>query len=190
MRKPGIDERIVQKLVEILERSARALAPQADAPQQPGRPALLAIAIAAAGGGIGIAGMIFLAESAHFALGMVPFATSIVLVLGAPDAPQAQPRNILGGHIISALCGALFCSLLGHGAAAAALGVAAAIAVMQATRTFHPPAGINPVVMVIAQAGWSFVVLPVTLGALILIAYAWIYHRLTHTSPWPRSWLS
>lgn len=185
----------MQKIVRLLERSAApkaqpgpvAAEPSAQ-PPQPAPLSPLAIAIAAAGGGIGIAGMILLAEVGHFALGMVPFATSIVLVLGAPDAPQAQPRNILGGHLISALCGALFCTLLGHGAPAAALGVAAAIALMHATRTFHPPAGINPVVMVIANAGWSFVLLPVAVGAVILVAYAWIYHRLTHTRPWPHSW--
>lgn len=174
----------VQKLTRLLERTVEA--PQST----PGlaRPAPLVIAIAAAGGGIGIAVMIFLAETAHYALGLVPFATSIVLVLGAPDAPQAQPRNIVGGHIVSAVCGAILCTLLGHGALAASLGVAAAIALMHWTRTFHPPAGINPVVMVIAHAGWSFVLVPVTAGALILVGYAWAYHRLTHSAPWPRSW--
>lgn len=179
----------VQKLVRLLEQSPTARPAESQQPSQPFAPSPLAIAVAAAGGGIGIALMIWLAQSTHHALGVVPFATSIVLVLGAPDAPQAQPRNIVGGHIISALCGAVFCALLGHGAAAAALGVAAAIALMHATRTFHPPAGINPVVMVIANAGWSFVLVPVTAGALILVAYAWLYHRLTHTAPWPRSWL-
>lgn len=149
----------------------------------------VAIGVAAAGGGIGILLMLVLAESVHFAWGLVPFATSIVLVLGSPDAPQAQPRHIVGGHVLSALSGAICCTFLGHGIAAAAIGVAGAIAAMQATRTFHPPAGINPVVMVIAHAGWSFVAVPVGLGAAILVAYAWIYHRLTQEQPWPRSWL-
>jgi len=149
----------------------------------------LAIALAATGGGVGILLMLLLAESVHFAWGLVPFATSIVLVLGSPEAPQAQPRNILGGHLLSAVSGAIFCTLLGHGIAAAALGVAGAIALMQATRSFHPPAGINPVVMVIAHAGWSFVVMPVGIGACILVAYAWIYHRLTQDKPWPKTWL-
>ena len=146
------------------------------------------IAIAAAGGGLGILLMLVLAESAHFAWGLVPFATSIVLVLGSPEAPQAQPRNIVGGHVLSALSGALACTIFGHGIPAAALGVAGAIALMQATRTFHPPAGINPVVMVIAGAGWGFILLPVALGATILVAYAWVYHRLTQDQPWPKSW--
>ncbi len=149
----------------------------------------MAIAVASAGGGLGILLMLVLAEHAHFAWGLVPFATSIVLVLGASDAPQAQPRNIVGGHVFSALCGAIAMSLLGPGVAAAALGVAASIALMQATRTFHPPAGINPVVMVIANAGWGFILMPVGAGAIILVAYAWIYHRLTQSAPWPRTWM-
>lgn len=148
----------------------------------------VAIAVAAAGGGFGILLMLLLAESAHFAWGLVPFATSIVLVLGSPEAPQAQPRNIVGGHVLSAISGAVCCTVFGHGIPAAALGVAGAIALMQATRTLHPPAGINPVVMVIAGAGWGFVLMPVGIGAAILVGYAWIYHRLTQDQPWPKSW--
>ena len=152
-------------------------------------PSARAIAFAAVGGGLGIALMLELAELSSVPWGFVPFATSIVLVLGAPDAPQAQPRNIVGGHILSALCGLLSCTLLGPSMWAAALGVAASIAVMQATRTFHPPAGINPVVMAIAHAGAQFVLVPVALGSALLVAYAWIYHRLTQRNPWPRAWL-
>lgn len=171
----------MQKPTHEPEASA-ASAPQAAPPPR-------AIAVAALGGGLGIALMLELAELSSVPWGFVPFATSIVLVLGAPDAPQAQPRNIVGGHILSALCGLLFCTLLGPGMGAAALGVAASIAVMQATRTFHRPAGINPVVMAIAHAGAQFVLVPVALGAALLVAYAWIYHRLTQRTPWPRAWL-
>lgn len=156
---------------------------------KPAQSRAVSIAVAATGGGLGILLMLVLAESAHFAWGLVPFATSIVLVLGSPDAPQAQPRNIVGGHLLSAISGAVCCSLLVHGIPAAALGVAGAIALMQATRTFHPPAGINPVVMVIAGAGWGFVLVPVGLGAVVLVGYAWIYHRLTQDQPWPKSWM-
>lgn len=147
-----------------------------------------AVSLAALGGGLGIALMLELAELSQFQWGFVPFATSIVLVLGAPDAPQAQPRNIIGGHVFSALCGLLFCTLLGPTMWAAALGVAASIAVMQLTRTFHPPAGINPVVMAIAHAGPLFVLMPVAAGALILVAFAFLYHRLTQSTPWPKAW--
>lgn len=148
-----------------------------------------AIGIAALGGGLGIALMLELAELSHFPWGFVPFATSIVLVLGSPDAPQAQPRNIVGGHVFSALSGLVFCTLLGHTMWAAAFGVAGSIAAMQATRTFHPPAGINPVVMVLAHAGPLFVLVPVTTGASILVAFAFVYHRLTQPTPWPKQWI-
>lgn len=151
--------------------------------------AALSIAVASIGGGLGILIMLMLAEHAHFAWGLVPFATSIVLVLGAPDAPPSQPRNIMGGHVLSALSGAICCALFGWSVTAAAIGVGCAIALMRATRTFHPPAGINPVVMVIAHAGWSFILMPVAAGAAILVAYAWVYHRLTQPEPWPKSWL-
>jgi CBS-domain-containing membrane protein len=150
---------------------------------------IIRILLSAIGGGLGIAIMALLASAAHLALVLVPFATSIVLVMGAPEAPQAQPRNIVGGHVISALCGALACAVLGADIWAAAGGVAASIALMHATRTFHPPAGINPVVMVTGNCGWGFVLSPVATGALILVAYAYLYHRLTQPGVWPRRWM-
>lgn len=147
-----------------------------------------AFVIAAAGGGAGITLMLALADAMHYPWGFVPFATSIVLVLGSPGAPQAQPRNIVGGHVLSALAGLIACAVLGYTTWSAALGVAVAIAAMQATRTFHPPAGISPVVIASAHAGWGFLLVPVLAGVLILVAYAWIFHRLTQPVPWPRHW--
>ena len=70
------------------------------------------------------------------------FGASAVLIYGAVKSPLAQPRNLLGGHVLSALvgvaCQQLFPATLWL---AAALAVSTAIAVMHATKTLHPPGG-------------------------------------------------
>ena len=144
--------------------------------------------ITAVGGGIGIGIMGALASLAHMPVMVVPFATSIVLVMGAPDSPQAQPRNIVGGHILSGLAGLLVLAAFGSSLWVAALGVALAILAMQLAKCFHPPAGISPVLIVTGHFAVSYLIVPVLAGALILTFYAWLYHRLTSAKPWPERW--
>ena len=120
----------------------------------------------------------------------VPFTTSIVLVMSAPESRQAQPRCIVGGHVLSALCGLGVVTLFGSGPWLAALAVGLSIAAMQLTDSLHPPAGINALLIVLIGAPWTFVVVPVAAGALILVGFAYVYHRLTWPGGWPRSWWS
>jgi CBS-domain-containing membrane protein len=59
---------------------------------------------------------------------------------------------------------------------------------MQLTDTLHPPAGINALLMVLTNAPWTFVVVPVMVGSLILVGFAYVYYQLTWPGGWPRSW--
>ncbi|MEJ2382290.1 MAG: HPP family protein, partial [Gammaproteobacteria bacterium] len=68
------------------------------------------------------------------------FGASAVLAYGAVRSPLAQPRNLVGGHVVSAIVGVLAWKLLHHYPwVAEAAAVATAIAAMHATRTLHPP---------------------------------------------------
>lgn len=146
------------------------------------------IAVRAAGGAVGIGLMTALAYAAGQPLMMVPFATSIVLVMGSPEAPPARPRCIVGGHLLSALSGIACVLLFGDEAWVPALGVGLAIAAMLATDTFHPPAGISPLIITTAQATAFFFLSPVLAGALILVGFAFAYHRLSGER-WPERWV-
>ena len=76
------------------------------------------------------------------ALMIASFAASAVLLFGAPKSPLAQPRNLVGGHLLAAFIGVAFCKMfITQPALAASLAVSTAIAVMHLTRTLHPPAG-------------------------------------------------
>jgi CBS-domain-containing membrane protein len=152
------------------------------------RTGILKVAAGAAGGTAAIALMEVLAERTTVPLLFVPFATSIVLVMGSPEAEPAQPRALVGGHLVSAAVGLLLLQLTGPGPWAAAIAVGLAIIAMHATRTFHPPAGIDPLVIVINNMPLSFFVVPVAAGACVLVAFAYVWHNIIRHSVWPRRW--
>ena len=138
----------------------------------------------AVGGGCAVALMIWLSKISGVPLMWIPFSTSIVMVMGSPEAPPAQPLRLLGGHMVCAAAGIACTMLLGFDIWIAALGVGLAIAVMHLLDVFHPPAGISPIIIATSQAPPDYVFVPVLTGVAILIAYAWIFHRITGTR-WP-----
>ena len=64
----------------------------------------------------------------------------------------------------------------------------AAIALMMLTRTVHPPAGSNPVIVFLAQPAWSFLLFPTLMGALVIIAVALFYNNATRSARYPKYW--
>lgn len=142
----------------------------------------------AAGGSIAIGLMYLLSLQTEFPLAAIPFATSIVLVTGTPEAPPAQPRALVGGHVLSALVGVLALKLLGPEAWVAALAVGLAMLAMLLTDSFHPPAGINPLIIVMHSMSWSFILVPVAAGALLLLAYTFLWTNVARRTPWPERW--
>jgi CBS-domain-containing membrane protein len=109
---------------------------------------------------------------------IAPFGASCVLVFGVPASPFARPRNVIGGHLVTALMGLCSVSAFGFGPAGMAVGVGLAIAAMMVTDTVHPPAGANPIVVALTHAGWSFLVAPVLIGAVAIVGIGLIYNRL------------
>ena len=149
----------------------------------------VSIAAGAAGGALCIGLMEYLAVVTDHPLMMIPFATSIVLVMGTPEAVPAQPRALIGGHLVATLAGLLVVKLAGPSAWAAALAVGLAIAAMQLTGTFHPPAGIDALIVVAYGVSWTFLVVPVAAGAVLLALCAFAWHSLVARAPWPQRWL-
>jgi CBS-domain-containing membrane protein len=139
--------------------------------------------------GLGGFGVIYiLAElTAHFQtmLLIAPFGASCVLVFGLPESPLAQPRNVVGGHLISTAVGLASLALLGATPLAFGVGVGLAIAAMLLTRTTHPPAGADPIVVILAGASWQFLLTPVLLGAVVIVAAGMIFHRLVTKVSFP-----
>ena len=122
------------------------------------------------------------------------FGASAVLVFGAAKSPFAQPRNLLGGHIISAIIGVACYRWCGeHVWLAAALAASLATAAMLVTRTVHPPGGATALIAVIGgdkiyKLGFLYPFLPVGLGALILLIVGLLVNNLSRNRTYPEYW--
>lgn len=123
------------------------------------------------------------------------FGASAVLIYGAIRSPLAQPRNLLGGHVISAIIGVTFYKLVpGQMWLASALAVATAIFVMHATKTLHPPGGATALIAVIGSQqihslGYYYAIMPAGLGAAIMLIVALLINNIPKNRRYPEYWL-
>jgi CBS-domain-containing membrane protein len=156
--------------------------------KEKGRPGVAKIrraAVTAAGGASGIAIMIGFVKSTGHELAAVPFTTSIVLVMSAPESPPAQPFAVAGGHFLSTLSGFTVLWLAGSSPWLASAAVGLSIFLMQVTGTLHPPAGLDALLVVIAHPSWTFLLDPILAGAGLLIAFAYAFHRVAGQNHYP-----
>lgn len=119
------------------------------------------------------------------------FGASSVLIFGAIQSPLAQPRNLVGGHVISAIIGVTIYKTLPNILwITAPLAVSLSIVMMQITKTLHPPGGAAALIAIIGtdkikQLGYWYVLTPVLTGTLILLIVALIFNNLTPNRKYP-----
>jgi CBS-domain-containing membrane protein len=122
------------------------------------------------------------------------FGASAVLVYAAIKSPLAQPRNLVGGHVLSGIAGVACYQMLGDTVwLAAAMAVSLAIVVMMATGTLHPPGGATALIAVIGgtkvhSLGFLYAFVPAGAGALILLAVALLVNNVSKTRRYPEYW--
>ncbi len=122
------------------------------------------------------------------------FGASAVLIYGAIKSPLAQPRNLVGGHIISAIIGVVCYKLFASQMwLASSLAVATAIAIMHATKTLHPPGGATALIAVIGSnkihdLGFLYVVVPVGVGVIIMLIVALLVNNIPKNRRYPEYW--
>jgi len=123
------------------------------------------------------------------------FGASAVLIYGAISSPLAQPRNLVGGHILSAIIGVACYQLLGgHLWLASSISVATAIAAMQLTKTLHPPGGATALIAVIGSSkihalGYLYALVPAGLGALVMLIIALLVNNIPRSRQYPVFWV-
>ncbi len=123
------------------------------------------------------------------------FGASAVLLYGAIKSPLAQPRNLMGGHVFSAVIGVACYQLFDpYMWLASSVAVATAIAFMHATKTLHPPGGATALIAVIGSdkihdLGYLYAIVPVGLGALIMLVVAVIINNIPKSRRYPEFWI-
>ncbi len=155
----------------------------------PPRPGFRHIAISWLGGCLAIGAVAYLATVSHSPLVLGSFGATCVLVFGFPESPFSQPRNVIAGHFWSSLVGLVFLTLLGANWWSMALAAGTAIAIMQLTRTVHPPAGSNPVIIMLTAPTWEFLLTPTLLGALIIVMVAIFFNNIPKERAYPKYWV-
>lgn len=120
---------------------------------------------------------------------MAPFGATCVILYAVSQSPLAQPRNVIFGHFISAFIGLFFLKFFPDSILTIALSVGCAIALMQVFKCVHPPAGANPLVILLTANSihyeWSFLVFPVLLGSIALILVATVINNIKTNNKWP-----
>lgn len=131
----------------------------------------------------------FTAHDQLFLIGS--FGASSVLVYGVIQSPLAQPRNLIGGHLISAIIGVSIYQLVPDMLwLSAPLAVSLSIIGMQFTKTLHPPGGATALIAVtgsqkIKELGYLYVLFPVPTGAIILLLVALLINNITPNRNYP-----
>lgn len=119
------------------------------------------------------------------------FGASSVLVYGVIQSPLAQPRNLIGGHFVSAVIGVTVQQFAPDILwITAPLAVSLSIVFMQITKTLHPPGGATALIAVTGSAqiknlGYWYVLSPVLTGTVILLVVALIFNNMTSNRSYP-----
>lgn len=100
---------------------------------------------------------------------MAPFGATAVLVFGLPKSPLAQPKNVILGHLITAFIGVFFVEFIGVSQMSLAVATGLGVSGMLLTKTTHPPAGANPLLIMMSGQTWLFLLTPVLTGAVIIV---------------------
>lgn len=113
----------------------------------------------------------------------------MVLIFGYPESPFSQPKNVIFGHFITSLVGVLIFAFLPIGQfLQIAIGVGLGIFLMILFGVTHPPAGGNPILIILGAASYKFLLNPIILGSLIIVVYAIILNRFVLKKNYPNSW--
>lgn len=126
--------------------------------------------MAGVGASVSIGFLLYLGVAlSNITLIMAPFGATAVLVFGLPKSPLAQPKNVILGHLITAFIGVFFVQFIGVSPIDLAIATGLGVSGMLLTKTTHPPAGANPLLIMMSGQSWSFLVTPVLIGAVVIV---------------------
>ncbi len=113
------------------------------------------------------------------------FGSSMVLLYGFPESPFAQPKNIFFGHLITSCVGVLFVNLSLPIFISIPIAVGVGVSLMILLGITHPPAGGNPIIVIIGGASFNYLLSPVISGSIIVILFGIILNRFIAKKKYP-----
>ena len=117
---------------------------------------------------------------------LASFGSSMVLLYGYPESPFAQPKNVFFGHLITALVGLFFLNFVPLPIyITIPLAVGFGVSLMIFFKVTHPPAGGNPIIVIIGSVSLDYLLSPVITGSIIIIIFAIIINRFILKKSYP-----
>ena len=137
---------------------------------------------------ITIGSLTLLTYKTEFGLFLVAsFGSTMVLLFGYPESPFAQPKNIFFGHLLTALVGVIFVNLIPLPVfISIPLAVGIGISFMILFGVTHPPAGGNPIIVIVGSASFSYIINPIIIGTIIVLIFGIILNRLILNKEYPK----
>ena len=114
------------------------------------------------------------------------FGSSMVLLYGYPESPFAQPKNIFFGHLLTSIVGIVFLNLIPlpiYITIPFAVGIGVGLMIL--LNVTHPPAGGNPIIVIMGSVSLEYLITPIILGSLIILAFGVILNRLILKKKYP-----
>ena len=114
------------------------------------------------------------------------FGSTMVLLYGYPESPFAQPKNIFFGHLVTSLVGLFvlyFVSLPLYIILPMAVG--AGVALMILLKITHPPAGGNPIIVIMGSVSLDYIINPIISGTIIVLIFGVVLNRLILKKKYP-----
>ena len=114
------------------------------------------------------------------------FGSSMVLLFGFPESPFAQPKNVFFGHLCTALVGVIFVNFVPLPIYMnIALGVGVGVFFMILLNIVHPPAGGNPILVIIGSASYDYLISPIIFGCIIILLIAILVNKFLLQKNYP-----
>ena len=114
------------------------------------------------------------------------FGSSMVLLYGYPESPFAQPKNIFFGHVLTSIVGIFFLYFIPmplYIIIPLAVGFGAGIMIICGVT--HPPAGGNPIIVIMGSVSFEYLINPIILGTLIILIFGVVLNRLILKKKYP-----
>ena len=124
----------------------------------------------------------------RYPMAIGPLAASCVLVFIAHSGPLSQPRQVIGGHILSTVAGLMIWSIFGKSLMIIVISLVIILILMLFTNTSHPPAAASALVAINFETGWGYLI-PIIIGACLLVLISILYNNLFSKRQYPKHWL-